>query len=105
MKYESPRNSIAPYSPRLITSVCGPISRILLAALRRLFSPESMRASLIVDQQKVPSRMVSSSSSRKSLIQKFMVSPPARRRLLHLRADAALQRGLDVAEQQIRRAF
>ena len=34
-----------------------------------------------------------------------MVSPPARRTLLHLRAHAALQRRLDVAEQQIRRVL
>src|SRR6266567_143716 len=48
MKWQSRRKRMAPYSPRLMTSVCGPRSMILAAARRRLNSPESRHASLEV---------------------------------------------------------
>ncbi len=46
--------------------------------------------------------MVASSSSRKSLIQKFMVSPPARRSPFICARTLRCSARLDVAEQQIR---
>ncbi len=50
-----------------MTSVFGPRSRIFWAALRRLFSPESMRASLSLMSRKSQVRMAARRSSRKPL--------------------------------------
>src|SRR5258708_7204087 len=51
---------MAPYSPRLITSACGPLARIFPAARRRLCSSAGMRASLSLMGRKSHPLMVAS---------------------------------------------
>ena len=92
---------MAPYSPRLMTSVCGPMSRILAAARRRLCSPESRRASLSLISRK--SHSLEGLEQLGAEIVDPVIHGVAAGELdaVHLGAHAALQAGLDVAEQQV----
>ena len=69
MKWRPPWKRMAPYSPRLMMSVEGPIAMIFAAARRRLCSPESKRASLSLINRKSHCASVCRRAGRKSLIQ------------------------------------
>ena len=79
-----PRNIVAPLSPRLITTVEGPMARIARAAFNRLYSPLNWRASESLIMTACNPRRVFSSSARFPSIQKFMVSPRDEGGSLHL---------------------
>ena len=69
MKWQPPWNRMAPYSPRLITRVRGPMARIFGGRAAQVVFARKHARFAVVDQQEIPSLMVSSSSPRKSLIQ------------------------------------